>query len=59
MAMCGAWQPGGHPEAMLWKIPGFASPPLDGFAVFADRTPTTHLAVVNCAQRRRAARGIQ
>ena len=57
--MCGAWQPGGHPEAMLWKIPGFASPPLDGFAVFADRTPTTHLAVVYCAQRRRAARGIQ
>jgi hypothetical protein len=26
------------------KIPGFASPPHDGFAVFADRTATTDLA---------------
>jgi hypothetical protein len=36
--MCGAWQPGGLREERSRKIPGFASPPLDGFAVFADRT---------------------
>ena len=36
--MCGAWQPGGLWEAVSRKIPGFASPPFDGFAEFADRT---------------------
>ena len=42
--MCGAWQPGGLWEMGSRKIPGFASPPFDGFAEFADRTATTDLA---------------
>ena len=57
--MCGAWQPGGHLETKLRKIPGFASPPLDGFAVFADRTSTTHLVVINWPQRRGSAPWLQ
>src|SRR5436190_6033872 len=44
-SMCGAWQPGGL-LTMGRKIPGFASPPRDGFAVFSDRTVDSRWAAV-------------
>ena len=43
----------GNRAVFLRKIPGFASPPLDGFAVFADRTATTDLAVALFSDHRR------